>query len=179
MPDSTEISARVRRWVKEIVIGWNLCPFAKKELVSDRVRFRVSEAESEEDLLLDLMGEIGHLDREPHTETTLLIHPKILSDFADYNDFLGLADGLLVQLEREGVYQIASFHPEYQFHGTQPEDPENFTNKAPYPLLHLLREQSMSKAVEGHPNVSEIPENNIDLMNQYGKDKLVRIFRDL
>jgi uncharacterized protein len=171
--------AKVRRWVEEIVIGWNLCPFAKREFVANRVRFRISEALSEEDLLLDLMGEIGRLDRDDQVETTLLIHPKVLTDFADYNDFLGLADGLLVELEREGVYQIASFHPEYQFQDTHPQDPENYTNRSPYPLLHLLREESMSSAIERHPDVSEIPSNNIELMNRYGKEKLGQIFGDI
>jgi hypothetical protein len=179
MADSTETIARVRRWVKEIVIGWNLCPFAKKEFVSERIRFQVSQATDQESLLLDLATEIERLDREQKVETTLLIHPRVLSDFADYNDFLALADELLAELEREGVYQIASFHPDYHFHGTEPGDPENYTNRSPYPLLHLLREESMSLAVEKYPDVSEIPENNIELMNSYGKEKLVRVFDDL
>lgn len=179
MADSTEAIARVRRWVKEIVIGWNLCPFAKREFVSERIQFQVSQATDQESLLLDLATEIERLDREQKVETTLLIHPRVLSDFADYNDFLALADELLAELEREGVYQIASFHPDYQFHGTEPGDPENYTNRSPYPLLHLLREESMSLAVEKYPDVSEIPENNIELMNSYGKEKLVRVFDDL
>jgi hypothetical protein len=170
---------RVSRWAEEIVIGWNLCPFAKREFVNDRVRFQVSQAETEEQLLVDLVDEFGRLDKDADVETTVLIHPKVLSDFHDYNDFLGLADDLLVELGREGIYQIASFHPQYQFAGTKPQDPENYTNKSPYPLLHLLREQSMAEAVESYPDVSRIPRDNIDLMNKHGREKLEQIFGDL
>ena len=137
----------------------------------------MTEAETEEALLLALAQEVELLDRHPEYETTLLIHPKVLGDFLDYNDFLDLADGLLVQLEREGVYQIASFHPDYQFHNTQPEDPENYTNRAPYPLLHLLREQSMAEAIDSYPDVTGIPGRNIELMRTHGSESLARIFR--
>ena len=170
------VIAEVKGWVEDRVVGWNLCPFARRELVNETIRFRVCEPEDEEALLLALAEEIEVLDRQPEVETTLLIHPGFLDNFEDYNDFLDLADALLTQMERDGVYQVASFHPHYQFAETEPEDPENFTNRSPYPLLHLLREASLSQAVESHPNVEQIPEDNIALMNRLGYEKLVQAF---
>ena len=170
------VIAEVRAWVREQVVGWNLCPFARRELINETVRFRVSEAEDEEALLMALAEEIQYLDRHSEVETTLLIHPNALRRFEDYNDFLDLADALLAELEREGVYQIASFHPQYRFDGTEPEDPENYTNRSPQPLLHLLREDSLSDAVENHPDVQQIPSDNIALMNRMGIEQLRRAF---
>ena len=174
LPVSDNVITEVTAWVREQVVGWNLCPFARRELVNETIRFRVSEAEDEETLLLALAEEIQFLDGHSQVETTLLIHPKTLSCFDDYNEFLGLADALLAEMEREGVYQIASFHPHYQFDGTQPDDPENYTNRSPYPLLHLLREESLSDAVDNHPDVQQIPSDNIALMNRMGIEKLRR-----
>ncbi|TNE78708.1 MAG: DUF1415 domain-containing protein, partial [Gammaproteobacteria bacterium] len=131
-----------RKWVEDVVVGYNLCPFAKRELVRNRVRFVVSEATTEDELLRDLHAELHRLDDEPEIETTLLIHPHALTDFGAYNDFLDAADGLLAFLEMDGIYQIASFHPDYQFEGTDPEAAENYTNRSPFPMLHLLREAS-------------------------------------
>lgn len=176
LPVNDDVISEVRAWVREQVVGWNLCPFARRELVNETIRFRVSEAEDEEALLLALAEEIQFLDRQSDVETTLLIHPRILSRFDDYNEFLGLAEALLADMEREGVYQIASFHPQYQFAGTQPDDPENYTNRSPYPLLHLLREDSLSDAVDNHPDVQQIPVDNIALMNRMGVEKLRRAF---
>ena len=129
----------VRRWVESLVVEMNLCPFAKRELVKDRVRFVNTAATTEKQLLLALQAELELLNADPAVETTLLIHPQVLQDFYDFNDFLGLADSLLVDMGLEGVYQIASFHPNYQFGGTRPGDAENYTNRSPYPVLHLLR----------------------------------------
>ena len=176
LPVKDDVISEVAAWVREQVVGWNLCPFARRELVNETIRFRVSEAEDEEALLLALAEEIQFLDRQSDVETTLLIHPKTLRRFDDYNEFLGLAVALLADLEREGVYQIASFHPQYQFDGTQPDDPENYTNRSPYPLLHLLREDSLSDAVDNHPDVQQIPIDNIALMNRMGIEKLRRAF---
>ena len=166
-----------RRWLDEIVIGLNLCPFAKKELVRNRVRFVVSDAESEEALLKALMGELRHLEALPETETTLLIHPRVLTDFVHYNDFLDVADGLLVELDMDGEFQIASFHPDYQFEGTNSDDPENHTNRCPYPMLHLLRESSVGRAVDSYPDADSIPQRNIELMNRMGRDQLVALLQ--
>lgn len=161
-----------RAWVENPVISLNLCPFAKRELVRNRVRFAVTDASTETQLLLALDAELKRLDREPDVETTLLIHPEALGDFDDYNQLLDLADALLVQAGWEGVYQIASFHPDYQFAGTEPEDAENYTNRSPYPMLHLLREASLANAVDRHPDVGGIPERNIALLQGLGTEAM-------
>ena len=173
-----QIIAAVRHWVETMVVGMNLCPFAKRELVKERVRFVTTEADNQEALLLVLHDELERLTQQPDIETTLLIHPQVLQDFYDYNDFLYLADRLLVQMELEGVYQIASFHPDYQFGGTEPEDAENYTNRSPYPVLHLLREDSLERVIADYLNVDDIPERNIALMNELGTNKLKALLQD-
>lgn len=161
-----------RCWVEQVVVALNLCPFAKRELIKERVRFVVSPATSEDELLAGLITELETLDADAGIETTLLIHPHVLADFAQYNDFLGLADDLLCELGFEGVYQLASFHPDYQFGGTQPQDAENYTNRSPFPMLHVLREDSLTAAIDHYPGVHDIPQRNIDLMNEMGVEKL-------
>ncbi|TGN40156.1 DUF1415 domain-containing protein [Marinobacter confluentis] len=170
--DKLQIEQVSRQWLEEIVIGLNLCPFARRELVNNRVRFAVSEADSEEALLRGLQEELRFLEEHPDTETTLLIHPGVLTDFDEYNDFLAAVDGLLQLLELEGIYQVASFHPDYRFAGTGAEDAENYTNRSPYPMLHLLREASVERAVDSHPNPDAIPERNIAVMAELGADDL-------
>lgn len=167
-----QIIAVTRSWVEQVVVGLNLCPFAKRELVKNRVRFIVTEAATEESLLLALEAELKQLNDNASIETTLLIHPDVLQDFDAYNQFLDYADGLLQQMGLQGTYQIASFHPDYQFGGTEPEDAENYTNRAPYPLLHLLREKSLEKVIDEYPDVEKIPTQNIALMNQLGDKQL-------
>ena len=162
----------VRNWVEALVVGMNLCPFAKRELVKNRVRFVTTTAITEEQLLLVLRAELERLNAEPEIETTLLIHPDVLQDFYDFNDFLHDADSLLVEMELEGIYQVASFHPDYQFGGTSPRDAENYTNRSPYPVLHLLREDSLERVIADYSNVDDIPQRNIELMNELGRDKL-------
>jgi hypothetical protein len=166
---------RTRAWVESFVIGLNLCPFAKKELVNDRIRFHATNAETENDLLIELQKELKLLQDNESIETTLLIHPSVLNDFEDYNQFLGLADDLLVTLHLEGVFQIASFHPDYQFADTHPDDAENYTNRSPFPTLHLLREESLEKAIEHYDDVSLIPARNIAKMNEMGLAKLIAL----
>ena len=167
-----KIILAVRNWVETFVVGMNLCPFAKRELVKNRVRFVTTEATSEEQLLQLLQTELELLTADPAIETTLLIHADALQDFYDYNDFLTVADNLLLEMNLEGIYQIASFHPDYQFGGTRPSDAENYTNRAPYPVLHLLREASLERVIADYPDVDDIPERNIELMNNLGADKL-------
>ncbi|MCM0612842.1 DUF1415 domain-containing protein [Marinobacter sediminum] len=171
----TEIINATRKWVEDVVVGYNLCPFAKKELVRNRVRFVVSEAETEDELLQALHSELQRLQYEPDIETTLLIHPDVLKDFAPYNEFLDAADGLLAYLDMDGIYQIASFHPDYQFEGTEPGSAENYTNRSPYPMLHLLREASLEAAIESYPDVDSIPQRNIELMDELGAQKMRNI----
>ena len=144
----------------------------RRELVNQTIRFTVSSADSEEALLAELQAELMHLEAEPGIETTLLIHPSILTQFGDYNEFLDVADGLLAVLDLEGVYQIASFHPDYQFADTEPNDAENYTNRSPFPMLHLLREASVEAAIDRHPDPEGIPERNIALMRELGVSAL-------
>src|SRR5690554_653489 len=168
----TNVVNVTRKWVEDVVVGYNLCPFAGRELSKGSVRFAVTEAKTEEELLQALHAELQLLEDEPDVETTLLIHPAVLQDFALYNGFLDVAGSLLAYLNIEGIYQIASFHPSYQFEGTQPDAAENYTNRSPYPMLHLLREASVEAAIEGHPNIHEIPQRNIELMEKLGKEKM-------
>lgn len=177
LKNDEEIILAVRQWVETFVVGMNLCPFAKRELVKNRVRFVTTAATTAEQLLQVLQTELELLNADPSVETTLLIHPAVLQDFYDFNDFLSLADSLLVDMELEGIYQVASFHPDYQFGGTRPSDAENYTNRAPYPVLHLLREESLERVIADYPDVDDIPERNIELMNSLGKDKLQALFR--
>jgi uncharacterized protein len=175
--DDDETARTVRRWVETIVVGLNLCPFAHRELAHDRVRFAVTGATSEDQLATTLVNELALLESQPSIETTLLIHPAVLEDFDTYNQFLDRADQVLRQLDLEGVYQVASFHPQYQFAGTAPDDPENYTNRSPYPLLHLIREDSIERAVLTFSGVDDIPARNIRVMNDLGKEKLQALVR--
>ncbi len=177
LENDEEIIHAVRQWVETFVVGMNLCPFAKRELVKNRVRFVTTAATTAEQLLQVLQTELELLNADPSVETTLLIHPAVLQDFYDFNDFLGFADSLLVDMELEGIYQVASFHPDYQFGGTRSGDAENYTNRAPYPVLHLLREESLERVIADYPDVDDIPERNIELMNSLGQDKLQALLK--
>ena len=119
-----------------------------------------------------LHHELELLDSDPSIETTLLIHPKALENFDNYNQFLDDVDSFLVQMSFEGTYQVASFHPDYQFSGTEADAAENYTNRSPYPMLHLLREESLERAIAEHPDINQIPARNIALMNSIGKNRL-------
>ncbi len=167
----------VREWLETVVIGLNLCPFAKQELLDERIRFAVSDAPTEEQLLASLGAELALLDKHPEIETTLLIHPNVLGSFDDYNQFLAEAEALLVRMSYQGIYQIASFHPDYQFAGSHPDDAENYTNRSPYPILHLLREASLERAIASHPHPEQIPEDNIALMETMGVVKLKHLLQ--
>lgn len=173
-----QVIAATREWLEKAVIGLNLCPFAKAVYVKEQVRYVVSEAAEPEALLAALAQELSHLAAaDPAvTDTTLLIHPQVLQDFLDFNDFLGEADALLAQMGLDGVIQIASFHPDYQFAGTPPDDITNFTNRSPCPTLHLLREASIDKAVEAFPEAEEIYERNIETMERLGVEGWQALF---
>ncbi|MEH6518166.1 MAG: DUF1415 domain-containing protein [Halioglobus sp.] len=162
------VEQRTKRWLEQFVIDLDLCPFAARELSAGRVRFVTSKAGDEANLLGELQHELLLLGKHPEIETTLLIHPGVLENFAAYNDFLDIAEALLTELGLDDEVQIASFHPEYQFAGTALEDVENYTNRAPYPMLHLLREDSIAAAVDAHPDPEAIPEKNIRRMNTLG-----------
>ena len=171
MTGSDAIEA-TRRWLERAVIGLNLCPFAKAVHVRGQIRWVLSDATTPEALLETLGEELLWL-RDASAEevdTTLLIHPQVLTDFLDYNDFLETADALVESLGLDGVLQVASFHPDYQFSGSAPDDVENFTNRSPYPTLHLLREGSVSRAVEAFPDAEVIVERNVETLRKLGVD---------
>jgi hypothetical protein len=159
-----------RRWIERVVIALNLCPFARAPFVHDRVRLCVSAARDTDALLIDLRRELGTLHAaDPQVcETTLLIHPHVLDDFFDYNDFLDHADAAIESLGLQSELQIASFHPDYQFADTAADAVENHTNRSPYPTLHLLRESSIARAVESMGDTGEIYRRNIQTLRELG-----------
>jgi len=166
------------KWLEKAVIGLNLCPFAKAVHVKNLVRYAVSDAHDSESLLNDLIAELNHLQQQEasNCDTTLLIHPYALTDFLDFNDFLFIAEHAIDQLNLTGEIQIASFHPDFQFDGTQADDIENYTNRSPYPTLHLLRESSIERAVAAFPDASEIYEKNIETLQQIGLEGWQSLF---
>jgi hypothetical protein len=177
-PESADPAvALTRAWVDHVVIGLNLCPFAKAPQVKGRVRYVLCEATEAEALLEDLIAELRLLAAAaPEAfETTLLIHPRVLTDFADYNDFLAVVDGAIEALELDGLLQVASFHPDYQFAGTTPDDVSNATNRSPHPMLHLIHEHSIARAAASFPDASAIFEANIATMHRLGAAGLAEL----
>jgi len=172
--------AATQRWLQRAVIGLNLCPFAKAVHVRDQVRYVLSDATTTEALLEELASELLWLnDTDPAlVDTTLLIHPRVLTDFLDYNDFLDQADAAVDALGLEGELQVASFHPDYQFAGTAYDDAGNCTNRSPYPMLHLLREASVERAVDAFPDPDAIVERNIATLEKLGIDGYRRLLQD-
>lgn len=172
--NAADIIAQTRHWLDHVVIARQLCPFAQRPAEEERVRFIVTDSARPEFLLDDLLHELNHLRATPvaAVETTLLIHPGVLENFHDYNDFLDLAEELLAQEGFEGEFQIASFHPDYQFADTRFEDAENYTNRSPWPMLHILREASLEAAIAAHDDVAAIPQRNIALMDELGTEAL-------
>lgn len=170
--DDDEIIAATERWLERAVIGLNLCPFAKAVHVKQQVRYVVSGATTPEALLEQLMEELQRLsDSDPEVvDTTLLIHPFVLTDFLDYNEFLDVADAAVEDMQLDGELQVASFHPQYQFADTDINDIANYTNRAPYPILHLLREESIDRAVAAFPEAEDIFEKNMETMENLGHD---------
>ena len=170
--------AATRRWLERAVIGLNLCPFAKAVHAKGQVRYVLSDADTPQALLEELGEELLRLRDTPAeaVDTTLLVHPRVLVDFLDYNDFLDDADALVEALGLDGVLQVASFHPDYRFAGTEPGDIGNFSNRAPFPTLHLLREDSVERAVAAFPDPDAIVERNIQTLRQLGADGWRRLF---
>ena len=166
------VIAETRAWVDRAVIGLNLCPFAKAVQVKQQVRYVLSEATDTDALQAQLFDELEHLAlTDPEiTDTPLLVHPQLLQDFADYNAFLDVADATLAALKLEGILQIASFHPQYQFADTALDDVTNATNRSPYPTLHLIRESSIDRAVAAFPEAESIFETNMATMHKLGPE---------
>ncbi len=171
LPTDDPIAA-TRLWLERIVIGLNLCPFAKAVYVKDQVRFVLSDATTPEALVEQLAEELVLLRDTPaeQIDTTLIVHPQVLTDFLDYNDFLDNADAAIEALDLQGILQVASFHPDYQFEGVAADDASNYTNRAPFPTLHLLREDSVARAVDVYPDPDVIVERNIQTLDRIGVD---------
>jgi uncharacterized protein len=175
-----EIIADTRRWLERAVIGLNLCPFAEGPYRASRVRFQVSEQRSAAGLLEDLRDELKLLQATAASqcETVLLIHPWVLNDFVEYNEFLQVCDAAVADLQLEGELQVASFHPQYQFADTQPQDIDNYTNRSPYPTLHLLRESSVERAVDAVGDTDGIYLKNIRTLRELGHPGWQALWRD-
>lgn len=165
-----EVLTQTRHWLEKAVIGLNLCPFAKAVYVKNQVRLVVSHARHADDLLEELDRELDLLVATPAGEidTTLLIHPTLFDDFLDFNDFLEVAEDVVDEHGLEGVVQLASFHPRFQFEGTEPDDISNYTNRAPFAILHLLREDSVERAVQAFPEAESIFQDNISTLEKLG-----------
>ncbi|MFJ1298501.1 DUF1415 domain-containing protein [Pseudomonadota bacterium AL_CKDN230030165-1A_HGKHYDSX7] len=176
-PAAQAVADEVRTWVDRAVIGLNLCPFAKAVQIKGQVRYAVSDAQDAEGVLTDLEDElmlISEADAEA-IDTTLLILPEALHDFYDFNDFEELSERLLKRMRLVGDLQVATFHPQFQFAETEPDDIENYTNRSPYPILHLLREDSIDRAVEAFPDAAEIYEKNIETLKTLGHEGFQRV----
>lgn len=171
-PDSATVTDHTRQWLEKAVIGLNLCPFAKAPHVKNLVRISVSQARHLDGFLEDLDRELQLLGDTPadELETTLLVHPTLFPDFDTFNQMLDIADAAVVDNGLEGIVQIAPFHPDFQFEGTDSDDIGNYTNRSPYPTLHLIREDSIAKAAQAFPDTSAIFERNIALLEKMGHE---------
>ncbi len=170
------VTAQTMKWVKDFIVTLNVCPFAKREVEKDSVRCVVVRSKKIDVALEELMSEIQWLDEHSETETTLLVFPTLFKDFHRYLDFVETAENLMFDQGCEGVYQLATFHPDYCFSGAEPDDVSNYTNRSPYPMLHILREDSLDKAIEFYGDTTDIPNQNIRKMETLGKYKLDSIF---
>ena len=171
-PDDQTVIDATRIWLEKAVIGLNLCPFAKAVYVKNQIRYVVSHARHTDQFLEELDSELERLaNTDPEEiDTTLLIHPTLFPEFSVFNDLLDLAETAPEALGLEGVLQVASFHPDFQFADTQPDDMSNYTNRSPYPTLHLIRESSIARAAESFPDPSVIFERNIEVVNELGPE---------
>ena len=176
MTNNQEILSRVRYWVEEAVIGLNLCPFAKSVYQQNKIRYVVSESVVADELMHELYQQCQYLIETPEIETTLLIIPNQLQEFAGFNQILDQVDVLVEGCEWVGVFQIASFHPNYQFANTRPEDRENWSNRSPFPILHILRESTLESALSRYQNPEKIPEANIERLKAMDATEFERIF---
>ncbi|GAA4360681.1 DUF1415 domain-containing protein [Kangiella marina] len=162
------IIASVRYWLSQTVIGYNFCPFARREFVRNTINYAVSSSNSIEPVLYELVDELQALDQNKAIETSLIILPQGFDSFDDYLDLLDYGNQLLDRLNYTGIYQIASFHPDYCFDGLDKDDPANYTNRSPYPILHILREASLDQALKNYDDPESIPDNNVKLAREKG-----------
>lgn len=167
-----DIQAATQAWLKSVIVEYGICPFAKRELDRGSIHFSVNRDTTIEHCLLRLIDECERLDTEPGIETTLVIYADAFAEFDDYLDFLEVAESLLSEQGYDGIYQLASFHPDYCFQGSAPDDAANYTNRSPYPMLHLLRESSLEQAIAAYPDPENIPQHNIELTRKLGLAKM-------
>jgi uncharacterized protein len=174
--NNSKIINQTKSWIEQFVIGYNLCPFAAQPFNQDRIKYVLVEGKDLEELVETTFQECLSLQKTDASEieTSILIHPEILTDFEEYLGVLEQMQDDLEKLDLEGVIQLATFHPDYQFAETRPEDAENFTNRSPYPMIHILREDSLEKVINLHPNTENIPQENIKTMNRIGTEELIR-----
>jgi len=172
------IIQQTKNWVEEIVIGLNLCPFASQPFQNNIIEYTVITGGSKEQHLQQLEDGFSQLDKSANIETSLLIYPEAYQIFDDL-DFLDYANHLLEDLNYTGTYQIASFHPDYRFAGSTEKDASNFSNRSPYPMLHLIRERSIEKVIPGYPNIEQVPENNIKKLREIGYQEMQRKLKNL
>lgn len=176
--DINAITQQVDQWLNDVVIGLNLCPFAAKPQRNKQIKIFVSEESQEEALLEDILLQLIELSNtEPEKlETTLVVVPNMLDDFWDYNLFIDWVEGLIKQQDWEGIFQVATFHPDYCFGGAEPEDDENLTNRSPYPIFHLIREESMEKVLKHYPDPESIPDTNIARVSALSEEERKTLF---
>ena len=175
--DEAIISQQTMNWIRSFIIEYNICPFARHVVEHGTLKLQVSTVTDTTSALEDLMLSVQQLDSNTDIETSLLIFPNLFTDFMDYLDFVDLAETLLLEQDYEGIYQLATFHPDYCFAGVLGDDVSNFTNRSPYPMLHLLREDSIEQAIEFHGKTEEIPQENIATMHKLGLDKIKKILQ--
>lgn len=178
MPNNDVRISQTQKWLSSVIIDLMLCPFAKREYDNDRIAYVVVETADLQSQLEQVIIECAALDNDVNRETSLLIFPTGLSKFEDYLDFLDIANALLAAQGYEGIYQLASFHPKYCFEGTSSDDPSNYTNRSPYPMLHIIREASLEVVLERYPNPEKIPENNIQLTKGLGLKVMQKLLAD-
>ena len=181
MKEKEQIIETTKLWLERFVIGLNLCPFAKHPFKNDKIRYVVFEGEDLEKLTEVVLSEANELVATTPSvlETTLVILPEVLDDFQEYLDVLNMYEFIFGEVELDGVIQIASFHPDYQFDETDMTDVENYTNRSPFPMFHLLREDSVTRALEAYPEIGDIPENNIETMNKMGLTRVKQMLDDI
>ncbi|MBJ7267858.1 DUF1415 domain-containing protein [Idiomarina abyssalis] len=168
--DTAKIIEQTRHWVQQLIVKYNICPFARREVERKSIRYMTAAQREPQAVLQQLLDEVNHLDATPETETTLLILPSGFEGFYDFLTLVDIADALLVEEGYEGVYQLAHFHPDYCFDGEPQDDPANYTNRAPYPTLHLLREASIEEALKSYDDPESIPERNIEFARRKGSE---------
>ncbi len=155
------VISQTQNWIREVVIGLNFCPFARKPFTDERIAYRVSDAADIDTALVALRVMCLTLNEQPELETALIILPEGFQDFETYLELVYAAEDLIEDEDFEGVYQVASFHPDYLFAGSDDSDPANYTNRSPYPMLHILREDLLEIAIDKHPDTASIPDQNI------------------